>query len=116
MSFKSMLKASLALLSVIAISLLALKGFAQDSVNISKKKWHYLVQPYLMFPNMNGEVGLGDLPNAPVDANASDIFNHLQIGAMLYLEVHNDKWAITSDLLYMDLNQDVSERKLIKSG
>lgn len=106
----------LRLLLLFTICLLFINGFAQDSTNVSGNKWHYLVQPYLMFPNMNGEVGLGELPNANVDASAGDIFNNLQIGAMLYLEAHNDLWAVSSDLLYMDLNQDVSERNLVKSG
>jgi len=27
-----------------------------------QKKWAYIVEPYMMFPNMKGAVGLGDLP------------------------------------------------------
>ncbi|MDG3582432.1 hypothetical protein [Galbibacter pacificus] len=36
---------------------------------------------------------------------------------MLYLEAHNAKWAITSDFIYMDLEQRVNaDRVLIESG
>jgi len=79
-------------LFVIIVSAFATVSFAQDSATM-KNKWHYVVEPYVMFPNMNGTVGVGNLPNADVDENPGDIFSHLQFGAMLYLEAHNDHWA-----------------------
>jgi hypothetical protein len=56
------------------------------------------------------------LTDAEVNADAGDIFSNLQIGAMLYFEAHNDHWAITSDLLYMDLKQDIEGKRGIVSG
>jgi hypothetical protein len=76
----------------------------------------YLIEPYVMFPNMNGTVGLGNLPDVPVDASPDDIFSHLKFGVMLSIDAYNDKWAINSDLLYMDLGEDVKAGKFIKSG
>ena len=35
---------------------------------------------------------------------------------MIYLEASNDKWAINSDLLFMNLKQDVSPSTLINNG
>jgi len=69
--------------------------------------WHYLAQPYAMFPNMHGKTGIADLPTVPVDEDPGDIFDHLQMGAMLYLEARNDHWAFSSDVLYMDLGSDI---------
>lgn len=85
-------------------------GWAQDTTLVIKNKsnWHYLAMPYLMFPSMKGTMGLGTLPNANVDLNTGDIFSRLQMGAMLYAEAGNNTWAITSDFLYMKLNQEVS--------
>lgn len=80
------------------------------------KKWNYLAELYLMFPNIQGNVGLGSQLTAPVDANPGDVFSHLQFGAMAYFEAKTDKWAITTDYVLMMLEQDVSETKLIKSG
>jgi len=80
------------------------------------KKWHYKVEPYMMFPNMNGSTGVEALPLAEVDASVSDIFSKLKIGAMLYLEASNDIWSINSDLLYMNLEQEISPSTLINSG
>ena len=64
-------------------------SYAQDTT-AAKNKWHYLAEPYVVFPNMNGTAGQGNLPDADVKADAGDIFSHLQFGAMLYFEAHND--------------------------
>jgi len=97
-------------IALLIFSLLYISSFAQE------KKWKFLIEPYVMFPNMNGETGVRNLPSVDVDANVSDIFSRLQFGAMLYLEAKTDKWAITSDLLYMSLQQDVTPNIIINSG
>lgn len=91
---------------------------AQDSETISESnnKWSFLVEPYLMFPNMNGSFGLGDLPEATVDASTNDILGHLKMGFMLNAETTKGKWTIGSDLLYMHLGQGVEPRNLFSSG
>ncbi len=85
-------------------------ALAQDS------GWHWLAEPYLMLPNMKGEVGLADLPSAPVDEDPSDIFDNLQFGAMLYVEAHNGQWMFSSDVLYMDLKSDLAANNIVSSG
>ena len=101
---------------LILISFGIINGSVAQDTTMGKNKWHYLLQPYLMFPAMNGTVGIGALPNADVNANASDIFSHLQIGAMLYAEAYNKHWALTSDIIYMDLSQDVEGKRGIING
>ena len=81
-----------------------------------EKNWNFLADVYLMFPYMDGETGAGDLLSVPVDANPGDIFSKLKMAAMLYLEAKNSKWAITSDLVYMNLNQEVTPGTLFHSG
>jgi len=88
---------------------------AQDSTT-AKKKWQFLLEPYIMFPNMNGTAGLGSLPNASVDENPGDIFKNLQFGAMLYTEANKGFWTISSDLTYMSLKSDVNIKNGIVSG
>src|SRR5574338_548952 len=72
----------------------------------SNNQWHFLVEPYVMFPNMSGTIGLGNLPEASIDENPGDIFSNLQMGAMLYAEANKDKWTISSDFIYMKLGSD----------
>src|SRR5580765_139172 len=57
------------------------------------RNWHYLLEPYMMFPNMNGTVGLGNLPDSDVNEDPSDVFSNLQRGAMLYGEAYSKYWA-----------------------
>ncbi len=95
-------------------------GIAQETMEpaagSSDMKWHFLIEPYLMLPNMSGTSGLGALPEISVDANPGDIFKRLQMAAMLNTEVYNDKWSIGSDFIYMHLKQDVEPNLLIVKG
>ncbi len=88
---------------------------AQDSTN-SNNKWSYLIEPYLMFPAMNGTTGVGLLPPVDVNVNSNQIFSNLKFGAMLFLEARKGDWAINSDLLYMSLGQNVKSGIVINSG
>lgn len=88
----------------LAVSLILMPTMAQEEAE-KEKKWKFVAAPYLLFPNMNGDAGIGPL-EAGVDVDPSDIFSNLDFGAMLYLEAQNDQWAIIFDGLYMDLSQD----------
>lgn len=87
---------------------------AQDTIN--EKKWEFLTELYVMFPYMDGETGIGNNLIVPVDANPGDIFSKLKMAAMLYFEARTDKWAISSDLVYMSLNQEVTPGTVLHSG
>jgi hypothetical protein len=102
----------------VAVSGLLLAGMVHEarSQDAADGRWHYLVQPFVMFPNMKGETGIGNLPPAPIDEDPSDIFEHLQWGAMLFAEARNDRWAFSSDVLFMDLEADVTAGNLIGGG
>jgi len=107
-------KRSIRKLTLTILFFVAIQGVAQELSN--DKKWKFLIEPYMMFPSMSGTTGIRNLPEVDVDANAGDIFSKLQFGAMLYLEAQNDKWAITSDLLYMKLNQEATPTTVVNSG
>jgi hypothetical protein len=101
----------------ITLSLLTflIQGSAQDTV-APKNKWKYIIEPYLMFPNLEGTIGVGKLPDTDVDANPGDVFSRLKMGAIVYFEMANDKWALSSDLTYMNLDQDAKPGTVISSG
>jgi len=79
-----------------------------------KNKWYFLVEPYLAFPNLNGTTEVGILPDAELEADASDTFN-CRIGTILYFEMAKDKWAFSSDLFYMNLAQDAPSGPVINN-
>lgn len=101
--------------ALLALLLMAAVGTARAQ-GAPASEWHFLVEPYVMFPNMKGETGIGNLPPVQVDEDPQDIFDHLQMGAMLFLEARNDRWAFSSDLLYMDLESDIEQATLISGG
>lgn len=74
---------------------------AQDSSK--EKKWNFTVAPYLMFPNMKGDVAVKGIP-VNINATTGDIVNNLDFAFMIYAEASNDNWAITFDALYMKLS------------
>ncbi|HSD06905.1 hypothetical protein [Flavobacterium sp.] len=115
MKTKKNFKSPLILCLCFCCFFLVWKTTAQDTVP-ANKKWHYLVQPYVLFPNMTGTVGLGSLPNAELDVDPKDIFSHLHLAAMLFLEAKKGKWAINSDLVYMHLTEGVKNIDVVKSG
>ena len=84
--------------------------------NSSDGKWGFLIEPYIMLPNISGQIGIGNLPTVELDASTGDILANLHMAAMLYLEARNDEWAITSDFVYMNLQQDITPSKIISSG
>jgi hypothetical protein len=102
---------SIALLLVIFLS--PTDVWAQDS----EKKTHFLIEPYFMAPTMKGDIGVRQLPPSEVDADAGDIFGQLKFGAMAYIEVNYDnKWAVSTDFLFMDLESDVTPNAVVTGG
>ncbi len=76
-------------------------------------QWQFVIEPYLMFPHITGTIGAGPLPDVSLDESPSDLFKHLQMGAMLYVEAHDNSWTITSDLLYSNIAETAPSRPII---
>ncbi|ULQ54069.1 hypothetical protein [Flavihumibacter fluvii] len=115
--YKKSIIRSMVVIMVLALALpVVVSGQDNKGEKQSGGHWTFLVEPYLMFPNMSGKTGVGELPDVSINASSGDIFSKLKIGAMLNLEASNDKWAIATDFIYMDLNQDVKTGTVINSG
>jgi hypothetical protein len=82
----------------------------------SSKTYHFFLEPYLLAPSMSGTTGIGKLPNTFVCVPASELFKYFKIGGMLYAEVHNNRYAFTSDLFYASLSEDASTKNGVLSG
>ena len=67
-------------------------------------RWEFTIAPYLLFPHMDGQVTMRGHP-VEVDVGPSEMFENLDFGAMLVLEMANRDWAITLDGLYMNLGE-----------
>ncbi|MEK6255198.1 MAG: hypothetical protein N2B05_10915, partial [Gemmatimonadales bacterium] len=72
---------------------------------VDEDRWGLTVAPYFVFPNMSGQAGIGDV-TVDVDASPADVFDKLQFGFMMFLEMSNQDWAVGVDGLYMNLGQE----------
>lgn len=83
----------------------AASATAQESAMVTGAPgWEVTVAPYFLAPYMDGQLGIGNLP-VTVNASPGDIFDKLQFGAMLFLEVRKGPWGAFVDGLYMNLEQ-----------
>lgn len=85
-------------------------------VDANTQKWKFEVAPYIMFPELSGVTTIRNLPEVEVSANANDIFSNLQLGFMLFFEARKGRFALNSDFLYSDLQQDATPATIINSG
>ncbi len=68
-------------------------------------EWKFTTAPYLLLPAMKGDVAINGIP-VDVNVTPGDILDNLDFGLMLYFEATKEKWALSFDLLYMDLGKD----------
>ena len=78
---------------------------ATVATSTASSGWKYIVEPYFLLPNMSGTTGVGTV-TADVDAGTGDILGALDFGAMLYLEMHDARWACSLDGMYMNLGAE----------
>ena len=90
-------------LTVLANAAIVQNASAQGSL-AETDTWDFTLAPYLLFPHMNGQTGIGDAL-ADVDVGPGDIFERLDFGAMLFLELANRDWSVSFDGLYMNLGE-----------
>ena len=112
---KNSIKSCKSTFLILACFIISVSAKAQTWPDTSKS-YHLLLEPYLLTPAMSGTVGVGQLPNTFICIPAGEVLSHLQFGAMLYAEVHNDRFAYTSDVLYASLGQDASGKNGVISG
>jgi hypothetical protein len=113
---KVRIRSTLLTLALLASSCFTLLAQTTAPKTNATKQWHWRIEPYMMFPNMNGQTGVEGLTLADVDASVGDIFSRLQFGAMLSVDAYTESWAISNDFLFMNLKQDVTPTTLINSG
>src|SRR3546814_13649392 len=92
-------------------------GFAVAPPARAADDWEFAIAPYLLAPSINGEAGLGRfIDGADVDVDSRDIFEHLDLGAMIHAEVrHRSGFGAIVAYSFMDLPGE-SDRKSVVSG
>ncbi len=65
-------------------------------------EWSFDVSLYGLAVGMSGDIGIGPI-NADVDAGFDTIWDNLEFGAMGTVRVGYNRWALSTDVIYMGL-------------
>jgi hypothetical protein len=85
-------------LFVVSATVAAPHAAAQSSSN----GWQFAIAPYLWAAGMDGTVAIGEVEQ-DVDVSFSDIIDNLDFALMGHFDMRNDRWVLSSDLVYVDL-------------
>ena len=100
-----MTRRTLGLLGVLCLAIGAPRPVSAQEAP-SADRWQFVVAPYLLFPHMEGTIGLGPV-SVDVESTPSDVFSNLQFGGMLAAEAKRGPWAIGLNGMYMDLGKEL---------
>jgi hypothetical protein len=68
--------------------------------------WTFAIAPYFWIAGLSGDLGQFDLPPVHVDADFSDILDHLDFAMMAIGEARYDRFSIFADVMYTKLGGD----------
>ncbi|WP_223216447.1 hypothetical protein [Rhizobium mesosinicum] len=66
--------------------------------------WTFTFAPYFWAAGLSGDVAQFGLPTVDVDMSFSDIFEHLDFGAMAIGEARYDRYSIFGDIIYTKIS------------
>lgn len=89
----------------IFLTMLALCTLASAPSNAQEQEWKYAAEAYLWGANVDIETEAG----TDTEIRFTDIVDDLQLGGMLALFAHHDKWMFGLDGLYLDIDDNVEE-------
>lgn len=92
-----------AALTCIVVAILTL-SVQQAAAQSSPDKWEFTVAPFLIAAAMDGSVAVKGR-QVDVDVPFSDILSNLHFAGMGYFSMKNDTWLLSSQLVYMNLQQ-----------
>ena len=73
--------------------------------------WEFTLVPYGWILGLDGKVGIGDR-EVDVDASFGDIWDNLEMGALLHFEAERGKLTLMTDLIFLGVGQPVTTRLL----
>ena len=94
-------------ISVVAVALAVCGSAWAQSSPAPSKKWEFGVAPYLWMAGVDGDVKLGRLPETGVEASFSELWDVLDIGAMVAFDGHKGAWGFMFDGIYLDFAENV---------
>jgi hypothetical protein len=80
-------------------------ALAEDAAQDAE--WAFTAAPYMWFVSLDGDVTVKG-QKSDVDMDFSDIWDEMNIGAMIAFEASNSRWGVLADVLYANLGQDTT--------
>ncbi len=78
--------------------------------------WTFTIAPYFWAAGLSGDMDQFGLPPVHVDASFSDIFDHLDFGAMAISEARYDRYSFFNDLSYVKISGSAATPRGIVAG
>ena len=91
-------KTQLTLITVVIVAFAAPQAAAQSSAG----EWQFAITPYLWAGGMDGTMAVAVFEE-DIDVPFSDIISNLDFALMGHFDMRNDRWVLSSDLVYVDL-------------
>jgi len=92
------------MLSVCVTAALTLIG-AYAPAQSGPDGWQFTIAPYMVAAGMDGSIGIAGF-EAEVDVPFSTILDNLELAGMVHFDMMNERWVISSDLIFMNLEDD----------
>ena len=85
--------------------------------NWDSGKWQFTATIYGFVPTIDGKVNYaGDSGSSDIHVSMNDVLSHLKMTFMGALDVHNGRWGIFNDVLYVDLGGVKSQTRDFSIG
>lgn len=70
----------------------------------SSNEWEFSIAPYLWAAGMDGTMTIAAIEEE-IDVPFSDVISNLDFALMGHFDMRNDRWVLSSDLIFVDLGQ-----------
>ncbi len=94
-----------------AAGLLAPVTAPAQSVMAPADAWHYNVILYGYLPSIGGALAFPNAGNPAVKVDASTLLDSLDMAFMGTFDMHNGRWGLFTDVLYMDVSGSASKTR-----
>jgi hypothetical protein len=71
-------------------------------------QWHFTLAPYMWMTGIKGDVSVAGLPEVPVDASFSDIWDNFDFGLAGRFEARKNRFGLGLDFTYNNLGAPVA--------
>ncbi len=86
---------------VLVLALLA----AAAAPATAEEAWEWSVAPYLWGAGISGSTNLPDRGTSGIEVDAGDILESIEIGGMLRVDGHSERWRFLGDAAYLGLGR-----------